>query len=153
MKPCLRFEKGQLMKRILMAWVLASLAIQTLSAETYSIDWHAVAGGGGTSSGGNYVLSGTIGQAESGTTLAGGQYTVQGGFWAGVVLASSGEIPQLFIQLSGADVVVSWMPAAPGFVLEMAMELGSGEWLPGPAGNPVAVPVTEAATFYRLRRD
>jgi hypothetical protein len=132
---------------------MASLAISTLSAQPFSIDWHAVAGGGGTSSGGDYTLSGTIGQAESGSTLSGGPYTLQGGFWAGIILASSGEVPQLLIQTSGPGVAVSWLPATPGFVLEMSSELGIPEWSPAPAGNPVVLPATETSTFYRLRRD
>lgn len=48
----------------------------------YSIEWHTIDGGGGTSSGGQYTLTGTIGQADAGN-LAGGQYEVLGGFWPG----------------------------------------------------------------------
>ena len=35
-------------------------------AQPYSIDWFKIAGGGGTSTGGNYSLSGTIGQHDAG---------------------------------------------------------------------------------------
>ena len=39
------------------------LALQSSAfAQTYSIDWYKVAGGGGTSTGGVYSVSGTIGQ-------------------------------------------------------------------------------------------
>ena len=31
----------------------------------YSVNWFKIAGGGGTSSGGSYALSGTIGQADA----------------------------------------------------------------------------------------
>jgi hypothetical protein len=41
-------------------------------------------GGGGTSSGGAYTLSGTIGQADASSPMSGGAYTLTGGFWAGV---------------------------------------------------------------------
>jgi hypothetical protein len=37
-------------------------------------------GGGGSSTGGAFVLSGTAGQADTGT-LQGGDYTLRGGFW------------------------------------------------------------------------
>ena len=32
------------------------------TAQSYSIDWYKIAGGGGTSTGGTYQVSGTIGQ-------------------------------------------------------------------------------------------
>jgi len=46
----------------------------------FDIAWSTVDGGGGTSSGGTYMLSGTLGQPENGTS-SGGSYTVSGGFW------------------------------------------------------------------------
>jgi hypothetical protein len=125
----------------------------TVVGQSYSIDWHVVAGGGGTSTGGDYTLSGTIGQAEAGETLSGGAYTLQGGFWTGATGAASGEAPRLFIQIHELGVAVSWLPATPGFVLEMSGELSAGEWAPAPEGNPVLLPTTERAIFYRLRRN
>ena len=41
-----------------------------------------MAGGGTTSSGGSYVLSGTAGQGDAGQ-MSGGGYAVRGGFWQG----------------------------------------------------------------------
>ena len=34
-------------------------------AQSYSIDWYKIAGGGGTSTGGVYSVSGTIGQNDA----------------------------------------------------------------------------------------
>jgi hypothetical protein len=48
----------------------------------YEISWHTIDGGGGTSSGGQYVLTGTIGQPDAGWSKAGG-YELLGGFWPG----------------------------------------------------------------------
>ena len=48
----------------------------------YSIDWYTVDGGGDQSSGGSYVLTGTIGQPDAAYSQ-GGQYEVLGGFWSG----------------------------------------------------------------------
>jgi hypothetical protein len=48
----------------------------------YSIDWHTIDGGGGMSSGGPYVLIGTIGQPDAAYS-AGGDYELLGGFWPG----------------------------------------------------------------------
>lgn len=62
----------------------ASLA---LAGPQYSIPWSTIDGGGGTSSGGAYTLSGTVGQHDASGPLAGGVYTVTGGYWAGLPAA------------------------------------------------------------------
>ncbi|HXR05029.1 MAG TPA: hypothetical protein VN836_10025, partial [Verrucomicrobiae bacterium] len=53
---------------VLMLLCLSTLNSQfsTANAQQYSIDWHKVAGGGGTSSGGTFAVSGTIGQPDAG---------------------------------------------------------------------------------------
>ena len=48
----------------------------------YEIPWHTIDGGGGQSSGGQYVLTGTIGQPDAAYS-DGGQYEMLGGFWPG----------------------------------------------------------------------
>jgi hypothetical protein len=51
-------------------------------AQSYSIDWFTIDGGGGTSTGGVYSVTGTIGQPDAGGLMSGGNYTLQGGFWS-----------------------------------------------------------------------
>ena len=61
----------------------------------YSISHWVIAGGGGTSSDTNRSLEGTIGQGVAGTTSAGGQYSLHGGFWypdAGAPTAATASI-------------------------------------------------------------
>ena len=53
-----------------------------VQGQPYEVDWHTIDGGGGTSSGGAFTLSGTIGQPDAGT-MAGGDYRLEGGFWSG----------------------------------------------------------------------
>ena len=53
----------------------AALAITV----TYNVPWYSVDGGGGTSLGGAYSLTGTIGQCDAGT-MNGGVYALYGGF-------------------------------------------------------------------------
>lgn len=121
-------------------------------AQNYSIEWFTVDGGGGTSSGGNYTLSGTMGQPDAGT-LSGGSYTLEGGFWPGLVVPSTTSGLTLFIQLSGANVIISWAPSSPGFALEQTDSLVSPSWSAGPAGNPTApIPASSATKFYRLSK-
>jgi hypothetical protein len=54
------------------------------SGGPYELTWSTVDGGGETFSiGGDYSLGGTAGQPDAGV-LEGGDYTLAGGFWAGV---------------------------------------------------------------------
>jgi hypothetical protein len=58
----------------------------TLAASDYQINWWTVDGGGGSSQSadGQYTLTGTIGQPDTGSTSGNG-YTLNGGFWHGVI--------------------------------------------------------------------
>jgi hypothetical protein len=64
----------------LMAVLLLTSSALASSGGPYVLDWYTMDGGGGTSIGGVYALSGTIGQADAGM-LSGGSYTLTGGFW------------------------------------------------------------------------
>jgi probable HAF family extracellular repeat protein len=71
------------MKHVLgLILALLSTAITESHAQTYSVDWFKVAGGGGTSSGGIYTVTGTIGQQDAGGPMQGNGYSVSGGFWS-----------------------------------------------------------------------
>ena len=54
----------------------------SMSGGDYEISWSTIDGGGGRSSGGAYVLSGTIGQPDADWS-SGGDYELLGGFWPG----------------------------------------------------------------------
>ena len=53
-----------------------------LAASGFSLPRWVIPGGGGSSAGDSYDLSGSIGQPAAGT-LSGGTYVLNGGFWAG----------------------------------------------------------------------
>ena len=76
--------------------------------QSYSVDWFKIAGGGGTSTGGTYSVSGTIGQADASATLTGGQYSLTGGFWSLVSVVQTVGLPNLTISHSGNSVIVAW---------------------------------------------
>jgi len=63
--------------------ILVTLTLGSTASAQFDLTWHTVDGGGGTSAGGSYSLSGTIGQHDAGVTLSGGAFTLAGGFWAG----------------------------------------------------------------------
>ena len=58
----------------------------TVSAQSdYEISRYTIDGGGTTSSGGDYTLSGTIGQSDASlVSHVGLAYTLEGGFWHGI---------------------------------------------------------------------
>ena len=88
-------------------FLLALLFPLAVSAQPYSIDWYKVSGGGGTSTNGQYSLSGTIGQHDAGGPMSGGTYSLTGGFWAIYALQTPGA-PTLYISRSGSTVTVYW---------------------------------------------
>jgi hypothetical protein len=122
-------------------------------AQSYSIDWWTIDGGGGTSSGGTFSLSGSIGQPDAGTTMTGGQFSVTGGFWALPVAVPATGAPTLTIVPAGpGQAAISWAPNTPGFVLQISPTLHPLVWANAPsvATNPVVVPASLPTTFYRL---
>ena len=77
-------------------------------AQSYTIDWYKIAGGGGTSTGGTYTVSGTIGQPDASGAMTGGNYSLTGGFWALISVVQTGGAPTLYISHSGNTVTVYW---------------------------------------------
>lgn len=76
--------KRRMTLSLVYALIAAALAAVTTASTTigYGLDWWTIDGGGGSaSSGGSYVLDGTVGQPDAGT-MNGGTYSLTGGFWA-----------------------------------------------------------------------
>jgi hypothetical protein len=74
-----------LKKIFLLAIILGWLVITSTAlvfSNSYDHNWWTVDGGGGTSQGGDYVLSGTVGQPEGDHLMSGGNFNLVGGFWA-----------------------------------------------------------------------
>ena len=81
----------------------------TASAQSYSIDWYKISGGGGTSAGGTYSLTGTIGQHDASGAMTGGNYSLTGGFWALISVVQTPGAPALYVSHSGNTVTVYWL--------------------------------------------
>lgn len=103
-------------------------------AQNYSIPWYRVAGGGGTSSGGSYTVSGTVGQAEAGPTMTGGAYTLTGGFWSLISVIQTTGLPNLQISHTGQSVTISWTATGTYTLLQTPALTGS-TWTP--SGYPI----------------
>src|SRR5213594_598068 len=62
---------------VLGCWCLVLLSCCNARAQ-YSLGWFTIDGGGGTSTGGVYSVSGTIGQPDAGAPMTGGKYSLTG---------------------------------------------------------------------------
>lgn len=88
-----------------------------VAAQSYTIDWSTVDGGGGTSTGGVYSVSGTIGQPDTGT-MSGGNHAVSGGFWSIYAVQTPGA-PLLAIARTATNTVaVMWPSPSAGWTLQ-----------------------------------
>ena len=127
------------------------------NAQSYSIDWYKVAGGGGTSTGGTYTVSGTIGQHDAGGLLTGGNYSLTGGFWALISVVQTPGLPNLIITHTGNSVIVSW-PNTGSYTLQqnsnLANALGwatSGYTItPSNGTNSITITSPVGNLFFRL---
>jgi hypothetical protein len=139
------------MKKLIL---LFGLLIPSLAfAQQYSINWYKVAGGGGTSTGGTYQVTGTIGQPDASGALTGGNYSLTGGFWSLISVVQTPGAPLLTITYSGNQAVVSWSPSVSGWTLQTNVNLATPTW-GNYLGNVVNNSVTNSAPngnlFFRL---
>jgi hypothetical protein len=129
------------------------------SAQTYSIDWHKIAGGGGTSTNGSFSLSGTIGQQDASTSMKGGTYSLTGGFWSLVSVVQTAGAPNLSIAHAGNSVIVSW-PNTGNYTLQQNSNLAAttGWGTTGysvttnspPGTNSITITPPAGSLFFRL---
>ncbi len=91
--------------------LIFSLLLPVWASAQGTVSWYKIAGGGGTSAGGGYQISGTIGQHDAGGPMTGGSYSLTGGFWGVLIsLVQTPGMPTLSIRSVGPDsAVVSWL--------------------------------------------
>lgn len=119
---------GQSVRRVSLCLVLWGAFAVTSTHAQYSIDWFSIDGGGGTSSGGDYTLIGTIGQADAGPEMIGGDYSLVGGFLSVVTAIQTPGAPELTVTRDGADVIISWPSPSTGWQLEQKAMLSLPTW-------------------------
>ncbi|SPE56483.1 conserved exported hypothetical protein [Verrucomicrobia bacterium] len=145
-------------RTVLYLAALLAAAAPTLHAQTYSIDWYKIAGGGGTSTSATYQVSGTIGQQDAGGPMFGGNYQLTGGFWSLIAVVQTPGAPLLTIQgINPTTVLVSWPAPSTGFVLQQNNNLTTTNWIPvtnavtvNAGTNEVFVSPPKGNDFYRL---
>lgn len=126
-------------------------------AQNYSIDWHKIAGGGGTSSSGQYSVSGTIGQHDAGLQqMSGGNYSLTGGFWSLYAIQTPGLPGLAIVFISPNSVKVSW-PNTGSYTLQTNNNLATTSWIAYGGGiatasgtNSVTISPPAGNLFFRL---
>ena len=153
------YTRGRSRLLILSAVVLTTFAFR-IAAQQYAIDWSTIDGGGGASSGGDFALSGTIGQHDAGGDLLGGDFAITGGFWSIATTVETPGAPSLTLSLAASTLTVAWPSnGSAGFVLEETGALAnpSATWnavniTPQSTNgtNSVSLPLVAGTRFYRL---
>lgn len=79
---------------VLRPLTLAALLLAVPSAYAqFTINWNTFDGGGHTfSTGGGFLLGGTVGQPDAGAPMTGGSFSLRGGFWPGVGLPCPADL-------------------------------------------------------------
>jgi hypothetical protein len=139
---------------------LLALSLTTFVAQAqtnYTIDWFTIDGGGGTSTGGTYQVSGTIGQPDAGA-MSGGNYSLTGGFWSLIAAVQTSGAPTLYITRSGNTVTVYWQDVS-GWSLQQNSNLtssggwsASSGWAPSNGTNYLNVTPPTGNLFFRLKQ-
>jgi len=152
----MKAKDGVQMLQVRLPIILITLALGlTVWAQDYSIDWHTIDGGGGTSTGGVYSVRGTIGQPDaSQQTMTGGNYSLTGGFWALYAVQTPGAPTLTIVPTGPSQAQISWTPNNTNYVLQETLTLSPANWTNSPSGstNPIVVPATLPTKFYRLFR-
>ena len=74
---------------VLLVALCVTATVYAQAGGDFDLSWNTIDNGGGVSTGGDFGLSGTIGQAEAGVVagtgaLSGGDFQLSGGFWVDV---------------------------------------------------------------------
>jgi hypothetical protein len=140
-------------------FLLLAFSFQALAQTNYTIDWYTIDGGGGTSTGGVYAVSGTIGQPDASGAMTGGNYSLTGGFWSLIAAVQTAGLPNLVITFVGPNsIVVSWLNTG-SYTLQTNNNLNTSNWL-GYGGTINTVNGTNSVTitppignlFFRLKQ-
>lgn len=145
-----------LMRRLTAGAALIA-AVAAVNGQNYNLDWSSVDGGGGTSTGGVYVVSGTIGQPDAGS-MSGGVYTLNGGFWSLVSVVQTPGAPLLAIYPTRTNaVLVVWPSPSTGYSLQQNADVNTTNWVgvlqtPSDNGTVKSIVISPASgrKFYRL---
>jgi hypothetical protein len=129
------------------AFAAIALAAQAQSGGNFDLKWSTIDSGGG------------VGQPDAGK-LAGGQFTLEGGFWSGVSVVQTPGAPILKIKLlSTGQALISWPVNVTGFTLQEATSASNPTWnntaqavVDTQAEHTVTVPASGVIKVFRLKK-
>jgi hypothetical protein len=139
-----------------MAFLALSLGLTC--AQNFAVDWFTIDSGGGTSTGGVFTVSGTIGQPDANPQpMIGGNFTLTGGFWS-LFAIQMAEAPRLTIQLTPTNTaLVLWPSPSTGFLLQQNANINTTNWMTAPqtvtdngTSKFIIVNPPNGNRFYRL---
>ena len=142
------------------AVVVLLLTAVPAHSQSYTINWYKIAGGGGTSTGGVYSVSGTIGQHDAGGPMTGGSYSLTGGFWSLISVVQTPGAPLLTVTFNPplSTVTISWPSSAGSFKVQTNGNLAISSWVDyggtmNSAGGTNSITVSPSAgnLFFRLK--
>ena len=145
------------MRKVALICLLVCAGSLGALAQSYSIDWYKISGGGGTSTNGAYSLTGTIGQPDAGMAMSGGNYSVTGGFWSLISVVQTAGAPMLYVSHSGNTVTVYWQNVS-GWTLQQSGTLTSPTWSPSSnvttsnGTNSVTITSPTGNLFFQLQQ-
>jgi len=130
-----------------------------LPAQGFDLDWFAVVAGGGTSAGGDYVLTASVGQPFGGMASS-ANYDATAGFAGLFESLEPASQPGLRIAPADANsVLITWPASTTGWVLQESSSLGHlADWtdvrtrvVANGTDNIATLPIAAGNRFYRLR--
>jgi hypothetical protein len=153
------FVRSKVWRWLALISLFVTLPLTSSLAQSYSLTWYKVSGGGGMSNGSPYQVSGTVGQPDASGPMTGGNYSLTGGFWALIFVVQTTGLPQLVITHSGNSVIVSW-PNTGNYTLQQTSELAaSGGWATtgypittANGTNSITVSPPTGNLFFRLKQ-
>ena len=148
------------MKHILL---LSLLLVACHARGAAQVDWFTLDGGGGVQVSANYTANFTVGQNDVASTAAiSARYKIVPGFWALETFGPDPGRPKLTITLAGANVLLTWPSASPGFILEQTDNIAPvpASWS-NTAGaisdngiiKSITISHNVARRFYRLKKN
>lgn len=145
-------------KVMLISAALIAAALHS-AAQTYELRSVTVANGGGTSAGGRFSLSCTIGEPMAGGDASGGHFAFHAGFWNLVGVVPTPGAPSLRIQRAGDQIVLSWPVSSGAFTLQSTTHIeNTNSWADSSATivqagdrNTATLPAQVGRLFFRLR--
>ena len=142
-----------------LVWLMPLLA----SAQSYSIGWYKIAGGGGWSAGTNgaavYSVNGTIGQPDASGAMTGPGYALTGGFWSLISVVQTAGLPNLVILPNGPNAVQILWPATGNYTLQQNATLAPAFWATSGYNittangtNSITISPPAGNLFFRLKQ-